>query len=163
MVQLSFHASGFPCIVFNISHFNQKVFSGLKPTGDLNKQHNSPCQGCSWDISKLVSRSIKLWHKKQFRGLIPLTETIILKWRRAEDFYTGERSGPLSACDILGPHPFWRNSSATESIQNINLFGFSVLFKYFAKKLNGMALETVPKDLRHLRACLLCSLVKVNR
>lgn len=24
-----------------------------------------------------------------------------------------------------------------------------------------MALETVPKDLRHLRACLLCSLVKV--
>lgn len=26
-----------------------------------------------------------------------------------------------------------------------------------------MALETVPKDLRHLRACLLCSLVKVNR
>lgn len=25
-----------------------------------------------------------------------------------------------------------------------------------------MALETVPKDLRHLRACLLCSLVKVN-
>lgn len=26
----------------------------------------------------------------------------------------------------------------------------------------GMALETVPKDLRHLRACLLCSLVKVS-
>lgn len=25
-----------------------------------------------------------------------------------------------------------------------------------------MALETVPKDLRHLRACLLCSLVKVS-
>uniref|UniRef100_A0A673JXJ2 Uncharacterized protein n=1 Tax=Sinocyclocheilus rhinocerous TaxID=307959 RepID=A0A673JXJ2_9TELE len=25
-----------------------------------------------------------------------------------------------------------------------------------------MSLETVPKDLRHLRACLLCSLVKVN-
>lgn len=25
-----------------------------------------------------------------------------------------------------------------------------------------MALETVPKDLRHLRACLLCSLVKVK-
>lgn len=26
----------------------------------------------------------------------------------------------------------------------------------------SMALETVPKDLRHLRACLLCSLVKVS-
>ncbi|KAK9536175.1 hypothetical protein VZT92_005983 [Zoarces viviparus] len=30
----------------------------------------------------------------------------------------------------------------------------------FVRELDITALETVPKDLRHLRACLLCSLVK---
>lgn len=49
-----------------------------------------------------------------------------------------------------------------EHIQNINPFDISILLTYFDKKLNVMALETVPKDLRHLRACLLCSLVKVK-
>lgn len=33
--------------------------------------------------------------------------------------------------------------------------------KFAALPWESMALETVPKDLRHLRACLLCSLVKV--
>lgn len=33
--------------------------------------------------------------------------------------------------------------------------------KFAAVLSETMALETVPKDLRHLRACLLCSLVKV--
>lgn len=33
---------------------------------------------------------------------------------------------------------------------------------FVALRWERMALETVPKDLRHLRACLLCSLVKVS-
>ena len=33
---------------------------------------------------------------------------------------------------------------------------------FVALRCERMALETVPKDLRHLRACLLCSLVKVS-
>lgn len=37
-----------------------------------------------------------------------------------------------------------------------------VVFIVYSTSINAMALETVPKDLRHLRACLLCSLVKVK-
>lgn len=39
--------------------------------------------------------------------------------------------------------------------------GAGSLAEFAARLSHPMALETVPKDLRHLRACLLCSLVKV--
>ena len=46
-------------------------------------------------------------------------------------------------------------------------FALSIAFlRFFVSSLciceSEMALDTVPKDLRHLRACLLCSLVKVT-
>lgn len=37
-----------------------------------------------------------------------------------------------------------------------------VAHSFVGLRCGRMALETVPKDLRHLRACLLCSLVKVS-
>lgn len=64
----------------------------------------------------------------------------------------------LTDCDVIPPR-----LENIENIENINPFDISVLLRSFIQELNIMALETVPKDLRHLRACLLCSLVKVNR
>lgn len=75
--------------------------------------------------------------------------------------YGGGRGG---ACDLLHRK---RTSEKPEvlGILGNSLFIFdgaaSVAEFRCSAPVDRMALETVPKDLRHLRACLLCSLVKV--
>ena len=41
--------------------------------------------------------------------------------------------------------------------------GFRHLHAHFTKRRYKMSLDTVPKEARHLRACKLCSLVKVKK
>lgn len=66
--------------------------------------------------------------------------------------------GPRATYYVISRRFKKKKNIAANISQSNNLYYSGTLFG----NLKIMALETVPKDLRHLRACLLCSLVKVN-
>lgn len=81
----------------------------------------------------------------------PAGETIFSGGRGAEAACTGTGNPVQEVMGILGNGLFTSCGCRTCGCLSLCL-NLSV----------RMALETVPKDLRHLRACLLCSLVKVS-